>query len=228
MAEHSHGKGKAGSSILPIGSEHSFFSKLGAEIVSQTAALTEDALREQIISTARSRLNGFSRYELHSERCDPPHRVNCIEFALWVLGQHGFPELKRDHRQLLTLYHASEESTIPRPGDLVFTDSPHSRYHFRVGDSLSISHVGIVTERNTVIHASQKQQMVIEEGFFTLTRYLQDHRGFRSLTSIHTIEMVERYAQGNLHNQAADYARLHMQNCRSCRASLRETSQATV
>lgn len=186
-----------------------------------TAALTEKCLRAAILETARSRLEGRSRYAYRIEDGNPPDTVNCASFAWWVLKQHGLPVPSLTRHLLQTLHEQGATTEVQQAGDLVFVEYPESRYSFRIPlISNRVSHVGILTDKNTVVHASCNAGCVVEEDVLSFTCNMTHFRSYVSITSFHHLELPHQYRRSELNEPAAAYFELHVERCPFCRKSI--------
>jgi len=118
-------------------------------------------MKSSLLATARSRI-GCTKYQLGVAESRAPDVVDCSSFVQWVFAQYGLilPRFAREQASVCHIKYISCEYT--RSGDLLFarnkwtTASP-------VKSLEAVGHVGIVTERHTVIHVAWRHGCVIEE-----------------------------------------------------------------
>ncbi|KKU82697.1 MAG: NLP/P60-family protein [Parcubacteria group bacterium GW2011_GWA2_47_8] len=130
-------------------------------------------LIEKVISAARSCI-GHARYRRSALLYHAPQIVNCWTLTKWVYGQAGIvlPDYPVEQRQFCVDVTFDERVV----GDLIFRTSVRNTVDPVRGDS--VGHVGIITGRDMVIHATNRERRngVFEE---SLGNYLKDyqHRG---------------------------------------------------
>jgi hypothetical protein len=88
-----------------------------------------------------------------------PHEVNCSSLIKWLFGQRGIwlPRLSVQQRAMGSVVHAKEAQA----GDLIFATAHFNLFTDDPDDG--VGHVGLVTERWTVIHAKGRRSGVVEE-----------------------------------------------------------------
>lgn len=113
-----------------------------------------------IVQTARTFV-GKTRYCFFQEACQPPESTNCFIFTSFVFHQHSIA-LPQD---LLGQLYAGNPVALAEhsPGDLIFTQGRWRGYQDAGRAQQKVGHVGIVTERATVIHASWQLGRVAED-----------------------------------------------------------------
>ena len=142
-----------------------------------------------IIDIARSQV-GIAEYQLDARPAHAPKVVNCSSFTKWLFAQRGcwIPQYAIEQRESGHVVHRHELQA----GDLVFTGGRFGFYHNTPEDK--VSHVGIATDRGTVIHAERKAGSVIEvslEQFFEKKRFRGARRYFPSDKKILTMVVPE-------------------------------------
>jgi len=110
-----------------------------------------------LISLARECMK-TSKYKRGARLREAPAIVDCSCFTKWLYGQVGIWLPRRSIQQSELGEKIEIEDT--RAGDLVFV--PGFINYFHDNPDLGIGHVGIVTESNTVIHASNSKVDIIE------------------------------------------------------------------
>lgn len=132
-------------------------------------------LEVDLLALARSCI-GSSRFVKRVNPAFAPEAVNCSSFTRWLFGQRGIwlPRLCVQQRPMGRAVGPQEASA----GDLLFTTAHFNLYADDPSDG--VGHVGIVTERRTVIHAKGRKSGVVEEG---LDKFLapEKFRGLRRL-----------------------------------------------
>src|SRR5258708_13104510 len=118
-----------------------------------------------MLAIARSYI-GKSVYRRCSFMREAPLVVDCASLIKWLYGQRGI-WLPRDLILWLKLGTSILISELAK-GDLIFTDGYTNRTIKSIG---SIGHVGMVTDRHTIIHATNK--VGIEEISFDLFLHQQ-------------------------------------------------------
>jgi hypothetical protein len=125
-----------------------------------------------LVHVARSRI-GRSRYELGADASLAPSIVDCSSFTKWIFAQKGIWIPRFSVQQ-------SREGRAVAPetrqaGDLMFTRGRQDFFSHDV--PRGVGHVGLYTERDTVIHATQGG--VVETEYEVFVR-----RGFRGVQRI--------------------------------------------
>lgn len=92
---------------------------------------------------------GKSAYRRYVDENDAPLVVNCITLVKWIYRLRGV-QLPSDYLSWIAIGRPIERSFIASY-DLVFTDGYQNQLVEAVGN---IGHVGLVTERSTIIHAT--------------------------------------------------------------------------
>jgi hypothetical protein len=128
-----------------------------------------------LLALARSCI-GSSRFVKRADPVFAPEVVNCSSFTRWLFGQRGIwlPRLCVQQRSMGWVVEPQEAMAH----DLLFTTAHFSLYADDPSDG--VGHVGIVTERRTVIHAKGRKSGVVEEA---LDKFLAPakFRGLRRL-----------------------------------------------
>lgn len=120
-------------------------------------------IRNHFVLAARS-LIGKSRYQYLSERCTPPETVNCVMFVRHTLEQIRDTVPRISPGLLGDLYKSGTPTEEPLAGDLVFTlDPTKTAIQVSARPNRFATHVGILTEYKSVVHASAERRTVIEE-----------------------------------------------------------------
>lgn len=140
-----------------------------------------------VLALARSCV-GRSRFVKRVNPDYAPEQVNCSSLTKWLFGQCGIwlPRLAIQQRML--------GFPVPREqiaaGDLIFATA---RLNLYLDDSADgVGHVGIVTERQTVIHAKGKKSGVVEEAaekFLLPSRFRGIRRIIDPCHSVRTFEV---------------------------------------
>jgi cell wall-associated NlpC family hydrolase len=94
---------------------------------------------------------GRSIYRRYVEMDEAPRVINCITLVRWLFHKHGV-SLPSDYLTWLTLGVSVRQSDIAS-GDLIFTDGYRGQTVEGIG---KIGHVGLATNRKTIIHATSK------------------------------------------------------------------------
>jgi len=95
-----------------------------------------------------------------------PQAVNCSSMIKWIYAQKGIwlPRYAIEQSEYMPVAVQREQA---RPGDLVFVRG--YRNFYRTDPRKKIGHVGIVTRRNTVVHAANEKKGVVETEFEKFT-----------------------------------------------------------
>lgn len=137
-------------------------------------------MTETLIASGRS-LIGKARYEFLAEPYQAPEVVSCQTFIWWLYAEYGIfiPHLVSEQVQLGVLVQVPKQR---RCGDLVFSRG-QGRYNFYDGERAKdgVGHVGMLTEKGTILHASSKAKTVVEE---SLERFLVKEGRFRGIYRI--------------------------------------------
>jgi hypothetical protein len=133
-----------------------------------------------LVLLARKRV-GKSTYDRGVRASKAPTIVDCSSLVKWLYGQRGIELPRRSIQQ------REMGQTIPRvsamAGDLVFVSGFRDYYLDDPTDG--VGHVGIVTEKQTVIHAASSKEGVIEtpierfatpQNFRGVRRYIPEDR----------------------------------------------------
>lgn len=118
--------------------------------------------RADTLERAGRSLIGSSRYVFGAEPHEAPDVVSCQTFVWWLYGESGItiPHLISAQIQLGSCVRTFQEGKC---GDLVFARG--LTYNFtdegRARDG--VGHVGVLTARGTVLHASSRARTVTEE-----------------------------------------------------------------
>ena len=131
---------------------------------------------------------GKALYKRGARFDQAPHIVDCSMFVKWLYAQKGIwlPRHSIDQREYGRAAHT------PKPFDLIFQEGHKSYYWHNPKDN--VGHVGIITTRQTIVHASGSKYNVIET---PLQNWLgPKFRGFRrympAYKKIFTFEMTKR------------------------------------
>jgi len=174
-----------------VGSRCAFdFGVLPAEALPFADRILEDKgfrrIDVDIIAEARSCI-GRSRFvkRVHPDRA--PDEVNCSSLVWWLLSRRGVGLPRLAIQQRGKGRRVSSEEMIA--GDLIFMTARLNLYLDDPRDG--VGHVGLVTERGTVIHAKGVRSGVVEEKpdrFLAPSRF----RGVRRLIDpFHRVETFE-------------------------------------
>jgi len=117
--------------------------------------MTQDDFRVNIIHFARE-LIGNSEYSLTARMSDAPKKFNCSSFVKYIFQNNGIYLPRRATEQYL--YGKLIPINRARAGCLIFTTGRNGYYQ-----NSPIGHVGIVTELETIIHASSTVKGVKEQ-----------------------------------------------------------------
>lgn len=128
-----------------------------------------------LVSLARSRI-GVSKYRRSAPLGEAPGTFDCSSFVKWLYGQKGI-WLPRRSIQQRECGNAVQKEDL-EAGDIVFVSGRIDYYVDTPADG--VGHVGIATESQTVIHAANTKEGLIESPFeeFTISDRL---RGIRRL-----------------------------------------------
>ncbi len=111
-----------------------------------------------IVSLARSRV-GVSVYRSACHPDESPDIVDCATFVRWLYGELGLwlPRFSIEQRELGLPVPLEEE----HPGDLIFVQGRFGKFWTDPSDK--VGHVGLRTGQNTVIHAANSEDGVVED-----------------------------------------------------------------
>lgn len=176
-------------------------------------------LRSHFLSAARE-LIGKSQYEYLSEKCDPPRTVNCGVLVRYLLEQTIREAPEASSELLVDLFEAGVLTTDRHPGNVIFVNYPGKnavQVSFR--PTKHVSHVGILTERDSVIHACGERKAVVEDSFgdFVLSR--QCIVGIFSMFEKHCCLMSQDfydYVHKKLSPEARQAVEKHLAICDDC------------
>lgn len=113
-----------------------------------------------LVALARERI-GCTTYRLGARLRESPQIVDCSAFTKWLYGKKGvwLPRRSIQQREM--------GESVPfdclAPGDLVFSSGFRGFYHSNPKDG--VGHVGMVTGTETVIHAMDRWNHVVESSF---------------------------------------------------------------
>ncbi|MBI3626601.1 C40 family peptidase [Candidatus Uhrbacteria bacterium] len=150
--------------------------------------LLHKGFRQMRVEIVRIALNqaGRVRYCRGAAIEKAPGLVDCSSFTKWVYGQAGI-FLPRRSIQQRECGQPVRQSAV-RPGDLLFTSGRNDWYHDDPADG--VGHVGILTDRHTVVHAADEQSGVIESSLDEFTRR-DKFRGARRITDLANLVTLE-------------------------------------
>jgi hypothetical protein len=138
---------------LPISGEESIhiLQNIGFELI-----------EVDIIKLARECID-ISFYRRGARLCEAPKVVDCSSFVKWLYAQRGIliPRRSIQQRELGEKININDINA----GDLVFTSGYINYYNDNPLDG--VGHVGIVSEKNTIIHAGGKKSNVTETNINT-------------------------------------------------------------
>ncbi|MCW1892344.1 MAG: C40 family peptidase [Candidatus Uhrbacteria bacterium] len=110
-----------------------------------------------IVKLARSCIK-TSRYRRGAKPSEAPAVVDCSSFIKWLYGECGIWLPRRSIQQRAYGEHIDLHALMP--GDIIFTSGHIDYYDHDPTDG--VGHVGIYTKNQTVIHAANKKEHVIE------------------------------------------------------------------
>jgi cell wall-associated NlpC family hydrolase len=117
-------------------------------------------MNTNVVTIARECI-GRARYCFESEFSDPPRVVNCYTFVAWAFSECGVAVPSSLEGQLYR--GVPVDPTDLQDGDLLFTTGRNRNFFTDSGRAVQgVGHVGFLTVRQTVIHASQRHGTVIE------------------------------------------------------------------
>lgn len=118
-----------------------------------------------------SHMIGAARYKVGSRLSKAPGIFDCSSFTKWCYGQLGIwiPRLAVQQKEF------AEEISIVHsmPGNLIFTSGNGNGNYYHQNPEFKVGHVGIITGRGTVLHASKRREGVAED---SLPEFLQAGR----------------------------------------------------
>jgi len=122
----------------------------------------ELTLMRCVISIARSLLGTPYKLGFETNSAVIPSQVDCSSFVQWVFSQKGvsLPRYPQDQARQCRVLNISVNEV--QAEDLLFGRNKRT-LEFDVSTIDAVGHVGIVTERHTVIHAAWRHGCVIEE-----------------------------------------------------------------
>lgn len=146
-------------------------------------------LSVDILELARSYIGSVS-YQRGAAQANAPELVDCSSFTKWLFGQRGIllPRMAIQQRQHGHIIDPSELTAL----DLVFTTNGVSFYHDNPNDG--VGHVGVVTDIQTVIHATKKAGSVVEmpiEEFIGKKKFRGARRYIPNDHHLHTVTVPE-------------------------------------
>lgn len=127
------------------------------------------AQEQQHFLTAIARTHvGKARYQLKAMPERAPYVVDCSSFVQWLLRQINLelPRLAFEQFHFCLERGVLVPARLAQPGDLLFRGGG-PRMYWKSCPVMGIDHVGHVTTDCTVIHASCKWGVVIEESLET-------------------------------------------------------------
>lgn len=129
---------------------------------------------------------GISRYRRGARPSQAPAVLDCSLLTWWAYQQLGIelPRYSLNQRAITV-----EVKDTPRLGDVVFKSG--WRNYFQSDPSDGVGHVGIVTNRKTVVHAANPRLGVIETSYDEFTQ--SDWRGTgRVVSNLHALSTFTR------------------------------------
>lgn len=115
---------------------------------------------ETLVIFARSCI-GLSVYRLKSLTEQAPAEVDCSSFVQWVFSNVDVCLPRLAYEQFHSC-HTYRPASYAKVGDLIFKGGSSQSYYDRC-PVLGIDHVGIVTTKCTVIHATSSRRGVVED-----------------------------------------------------------------
>lgn len=116
-----------------------------------------ELLNVDIITLARERI-GKSQYRRGARMWEAPEIFDCSSFVKWLYARRGIWLPRRGIQQRQLGETINQQDLIA--GDAVFT-SGRINYHYGCPEN-GVGHVGITTDRETMIHAARKGAGVTE------------------------------------------------------------------
>ncbi len=117
-------------------------------------------VRLDVVDIAAWHARRKTSYRVGCRMMEAPEAFDCSSFVKWCYGILGIWLPRRAMQQKRVV------KAIPvidlAAGDLLFTSGNSSYNYYHQDPSTRVSHVGIGTDRDTVLHASVKQKSVIE------------------------------------------------------------------
>lgn len=132
-----------------------------------------------------------SSYERGADRSQWPHVLDCSSFICWVYAQCGI-YLPRRSIQQRDCGHEVDLNSV-RAGDLIFCKGPKINY-YREDATDSVGHVGMVSDTQTILHASSGRNSIVED---SLALFLTNHpesevrRLVDDFSRLHTFKVPE-------------------------------------
>jgi len=128
-----------------------------------------------MVEAARSCIGRSEYIQAHPDLA--PRLVDCATFLMWVYGQRGillprYPIQQRKMGRMVELFEL-------RIGDLVFIRGYRPLYDDDPSDD--VGHCGIVTERDTVVHAANGKVGVVEVPISAFVGSGKNFRGARRI-----------------------------------------------
>jgi len=159
------------------------FEKLGlpgnVSMMQAISILNDKGFKEvdvDLMALARNTIG--SAYKRGASLSEAPKVFDCSSLTKWLYGQLGISIPRRSIQQrdfggLVGIFDV-------KPGDLIFSNGRIPYYVDNPKDG--IGHVGIITDKKTVIHAANKKKGVVEVSLDEFTK-TEDFRGFRRIVS---------------------------------------------
>lgn len=124
---------------------------------------------------ARNLVGGNVQYKRQAKMSEAPMVVNCSTFIKWLYGLKGIwiPRYSLQQRD----WH---QCTDLRPESLLLKTGVRD-YHQESWDFDSVGHVGLYTDKNTVIHAVNGAPTIVEVSFEDFVMKNGNFRGIRSV-----------------------------------------------
>ena len=125
---------------------------------------------------ARNWVGSNIRYKRGAKMSEAPMRVSCSSFMKWLFSQKGIdlPRRALQQKEFGKPCHGD-----PAPECLIFKTGAISYYRER--EEFGIGHVGMVTDRGTVIHATNAEPAVEEVSLKEFIGDPRSHRGARRI-----------------------------------------------
>lgn len=127
------------------------------KILELLVALGFRVIEPDLMQLARSCI-GISNYRRGARLADAPETFDCSSFLKWLYAQRGV-WLPRRTVQQIELGTAVNLSAIAE-GDAIFTTGRINYY--QDNPAQGVGHVGIATEKETVVHAANSRAGIIE------------------------------------------------------------------
>lgn len=132
-------------------------------------------LEVNLSEIARNFVGGNVKYKRQAKMSEAPMVVNCSTFIKWLYGLKGIwiPRYSLQQRDWHQYCDLKPESLILKTGVM--------DYHQENWDFDSVGHVGLYTNRNTVIHAINDTPTIVEVSFGDFVMKNGNFRGIRSV-----------------------------------------------